>query len=319
MKRLAFLVSILALVAVTASCAQLAVAAATVNGDKISEAEVERELDRVRSDPTFQDLVRRQADQVRGFARRQILSGLIRQQILEQQARNMRIAVRRAQVDRLLSEEAARAGMSVKQFLKQQNLSDDDGRTLAERVVREFELKSRIGQGAGVEAKDVQAFYNQNKAAFEQVHLARITTRSEADARGAVEQLASGDDFATVARARSIDQVARNGGDLGYVPSSSLPTEVQAALAQVEEGTISQPLQASGGFEVYRVLDRRVQPLSAVEGQIRAQIGSQAQDQRFEEWIRDHLAKARIVVNPQYGRFDRTSLQVVANTRRLPD
>src|SRR5207302_6554852 len=94
-----------------ASCSQIAVAAATVNGEKISEAQVERELDRVRSDPTFQDLVKRQADQVRGFARRQILSGLIRQQILEEQARKMHVSVTSAQEDRLISDEAARSGM----------------------------------------------------------------------------------------------------------------------------------------------------------------------------------------------------------------
>src|SRR5438094_9226750 len=108
MKRAFLLVPLVALLLTTVSCSQLAVAAATVNGDKISEAQVERELDRVRSDPTFQDLVKRQADQVRGFARRQILSGLIRQEILAQQAKKMHLTINRAQTDRLLSDEANR-------------------------------------------------------------------------------------------------------------------------------------------------------------------------------------------------------------------
>ena len=310
----------LAVVAGTAvSCSQFAVAAATVNGEKISESEVERELDRVRSDPTFQDLVRRQADQVRGFARRQILTGLIRQEVLEQQARRMRLTVRPAQIERLLSEEAARSGMSVKQFLEQQNLSEEDGRQLAERIVREFELKALVARGAPIDARQVRAFYDENKTAFEQVHLARITTRTDSDARIAVQQLAAGADFAEVARARSVDSAARAGGDLGYVPASSLPTQVQGAIAQVEEGSISQPVQTATGFEVYRVLDRRVQPLRDVEGQIRSQIGGQAQEERFESWVRGHLVAARVVVNPQYGRFDRRALQVVAGPRRLPD
>src|SRR5207237_3749289 len=131
MKRPAFLAPVLAVAMCLASCSQIAVAAATVNGDKISEAQVEKELDRVRSDPTFQDLVKGQADQVRGFARRQILSGLIRQQILAQQARKLKVAVTSAQEDHLISDEAARSGMSVKQFLKRQNLSSSDGRQLA--------------------------------------------------------------------------------------------------------------------------------------------------------------------------------------------
>src|SRR5438046_9716699 len=106
MKRLAFLAPVVLLAIGAASCTQIAVAAATVNGGKISEAQVERELDRVRSDPTFQDLVKRQADQVRGFARRQILSGLIRQEILAQEAKKMHLTINRAQTDRLLSDDA---------------------------------------------------------------------------------------------------------------------------------------------------------------------------------------------------------------------
>jgi len=318
MKRLAFLAPVLAVAILSASCSQIAVAAATVNGDKISEAQVEKELDRVRSDPTFQDLVKRQADQVRGFARRQILSGLIRQQILEQQARKMHVTVSPAQEDQLISDEAARSGMSVKQFLKQQNLSPTDGHQLAARVVREFELKSIVARDVAIDPKQVQAFYNQNKSAFEQVHLARITTRTEADARAAIEELAAGRDFADVARRRSIDAAAKTGGDLGFAAMSALPTDVQGALAQATGGGLTAPIQTISGFEVYRVLARRVQPLADVQDQIRSQIGSQSQDQLFEGWVRRHLAEAKIVVNPQYGRFDRSSLEVVAGTGQLP-
>src|SRR5438132_6054202 len=312
MKRRLLLPLIAVLSVAASSCSQIAVAAATVNGGKISEAQVERELDRVRSDPTFQDLVKRQADQVRGFARRQILSGLIRQEILAQQAKKMHLTINRAQTDRLLSDEANRSGMSVKQFLKQQNLSESDAQQLSERVVREFELKAIVARDVAVDPKQVQSFYNANKAAFEQVHLARITTRSEGDARAAIEELAAGRDFATVARNRSTDASARTGGDLGYTPTASLPSDVQAGLGQAKTGGLTPPIPTANGFEIYRLLDRRVQPLSAVEGQIRSQIGSQAQDATFESWVRKHLAQAKIVVNPQYGRFDESTLEVVA-------
>jgi peptidyl-prolyl cis-trans isomerase C len=320
MKRLLLLLAPVAVLAMaTASCSQLAVAAATVNGEKISSAQVERELDRVRSDPTFQDLVRRQADQVRGFARRQILSGLIRQEILAQQAQKLHIRVTKAQMTRLLSDEAARSGLSVPKFLKQQNLTQKDADQLAERVVREFELKSIVARDVAVDGKQVQAFYNANKAAFEQVHLARITARTQADATAVIGQLASGQSFADIARARSVDPAAPGGGDLGYVSTSSLPADAQAAITQVKSSGITTPIQGSaGGFEIYRVLDRRVQSLADVEGQIRNQIGGQAQDTTFETWVKNHLTSSRIVVNPEYGRFDRATLEVVAGSGQLP-
>jgi parvulin-like peptidyl-prolyl isomerase len=318
MKRLFLLLPVALATLLATSCSQIAVAAATVNGDKISEAQVEHELDRVRSDPTFQDLVKRQGDEVRGFARRQILTGLIRQEILAEQARKMHLVVTSAQEDKLVSDEAARSGMAVKEFLRQQNLSAADAKVLAERVVREFELKSIVAANVTVDPKQVSDFYSQNKSAFEQVHLARITTRTDTDARAAIEELASGHDFADVARRRSIDAAAPAGGDLGYQPTSSLSTDVQAAVAQVQPGGLTAPVQTQNGFEVYRVLDRRVQPLSDVQDQIRSQLGSQTQDQAFESWVRHYMAAAKIVVNPQYGRFDRTTLEVVAGSGRLP-
>jgi peptidyl-prolyl cis-trans isomerase C len=179
-------------------------------------------------------------------------------------------------------------------------------------------LKSIVARNVAVDPKQIQSFYNQNKAAFEQVHLARITTRNEAGARAAIEQLAAGRDFGDVARRLSTDSAASVGGDLGYTAASSLPTDAQAALAQVKTGGLTAPVQTVNGFEVYRLIDRRTQPLADVQDQIRSQIGSQSQDQAFEEWVRNHLAEAKIVVNPQYGRFDRTSLQVVAGNGRLP-
>jgi parvulin-like peptidyl-prolyl isomerase len=314
MKRLVFLVPLAVLLATSLSCSQLAVAAATVNGDKISEATVERELDRVRSDPTFQDLLRRQADQVLGFARRQILSGLIRQQILEQQARRLRVVVTGAQADRLLSDEATRTGTSVKQFLKSQKLSLRDGHELAVRVVREFELKSIVIQETGVSAAEIQSFYDRNRSAFEQVHLARITTKTQADARAALEQVASGRDFADVAKARSTDAAASKGGDLGFVAMTTLPGDVQAALTQVQGAGLTTPLQTAGGFQVYRVIERRTQPLTDVASRIRSQLAGQSLDTRFEDWVRGYLASARVVVNPEYGRFDRQALAVVPGT-----
>jgi parvulin-like peptidyl-prolyl isomerase len=217
-----------------------------------------------------------------------------------------------------VSDEAARSGMSVKQFLKQQNLSEADGRELAVRVVREFDLKSVVAQNVSVDPTQIKTFYNQNKAAFEQVHLARITTKDAAGARNAIEQLASGRDFADVARTLSIDSAAPSGGDLGYTSTSSLPTDVQAALSQVKTGGLTAPIQTANGFEVYRLLDRRTQPLADVQDQISSQIGSQSQDQVFENWVRKYELQARIVVNPQYGRFDKTTLEVVAGNGQLP-
>jgi parvulin-like peptidyl-prolyl isomerase len=299
------------------SCSTFAVAAATVNGQKIRETQVEEELDRVRADPTFQDLLQRQADELRGVARRNILTGLIRQAILEQEARAREIDVTQEQTNRLISQEAERQGQTVEQFRRANNLSPSDARIIGERIVRQFELRRRVTEEVDVSDSDVRRAYDAQKEAFEEVNLLRITVRTQADARRVVQELDRGETFATLAPRLSIDDLAEDGGDMGYVPLASLSPEAQTAIQNSVDGGVTEPVAGAGGIEIYRVVNRRSRPFGAVEDDLRGQLADQAREQGFEQWLNERLQKASVVVNPKYGRFDRQAMQVVPGDQRL--
>lgn len=304
-------------VALTAySCAGFAVAAATVNGDKITESQVEEELDRVRSDPTFQDLLAQQADNARGLARREILSALVRQEVLGQEANRLGIKVRPEQIDSLLTQEAQRAGMTPDEFLEAQNLSRADISKIAERVVREFELRDRVVTDVRVKPSQIQGVYDTNEDAFAEAQLDRITVRTADEARRALEEVGNSS-FAQVAEERSIDEFAGRGGEMGYVALSELSPFARQAIEQATIGGLTDPVQASGGFEVYRVRDRRVRPFEEVSEVIEAQLLDQARTAKFEEWVSERVRSAEIVVNPKYGRFDKDSARIVPGTGEL--
>ena len=300
----------------TSSCSTFAVAAATVDGHKITEAEVESELDRVRNDPTFQELLQRQADELRGVARRNILTGLIRQKVLEVEAERLGIRVTREQVERLVAQEARRQGLSVAEFQRSQNLSDDDVRAIGERVVRLFELRRRVIADVEVDDEDVRRAYEAQRDAFVEVHVLRMTLRTEAEARRALEDLED-TGFEAIARRRSTDGLAGEGGDMGYVPITRLSSEAQTAIEQVSEGGVTDPIRGSSGFEIYRLVDRRPRDFEDVEPELRRQLADQERERRFEEWLARRLRSASIVVNPRYGRFDAQALQVVPGSGRL--
>lgn len=299
------------------SCSTFAVAAATVNGDKITEAEVESELNRVRNDPTFQDLLQRQADQLRGVARRNILSSLIRQSVLDQEARRRRIRVTQASVDRLIEQEAGRQGLSVEDFRKANNLTVADARTIGERIVRLFELRRRVITDVDVDDDDVRAAFEAQKEAFVEVNLLRITVRAEEEARRVIEEVEDGATFADLAPDRSIDELAGEGGDMGFVPSTSLSGQAQEAIQSAAIGDVTEPVAGPSGFEIYRVVDRRAGDLDDVEDQLRAQLADQTRERQFEEWLGRRLRDAAIVVNPKYGRYDDQGLQVVPGSQEL--
>jgi parvulin-like peptidyl-prolyl isomerase len=319
MIRYALLLPLVVLGLLGTSCSTFAVAAATVNGQKIRETQVESELDRVRADPTFQDLLQRQADELRGVARRNILTGLIRQVILEQEARRRDVRITQEAVDRLIGQEAARQGMSIEQFRRANNLSPADARIIGERIVRQFELRRQVTKEVDVGNDDVRQAYNAQKEAFEEVNLLRITVRDQAGARRVLEELDAGETFATLAPRLSIDDLAEDGGDMGYVPLASLPPQAQTAIQGSTDGGVTDPVAGPNGLEIYRVVSRRTRPLSDVDDEIRSQLADQAREQEFEAWLNRRLRDASVVVNPKYGRFDREAMQVVpGDTRRRP-
>lgn len=316
MKRV-WLVPLVCVGLVTASCSTFAVAAATVNGHKITEAEVEAELDRVRSDPTFQDLLQRQANQLRGVARRNILTSLIRQSILDQEARRRGVNVTRAQVDRLIRQEAERQGLSVEAFRKANNLSEQDAQTIGERIVRLFELRRRVVTDVDVDDAAVRDAFEAQREALVEYNLLRITTRTEPDARRVLEDIEDGATFAELASERSIDDLAEDGGDMGWVAATSLPGQALDAIQRTGTGGLTDPIQGAGGFEIYRVVDERERGFDDVEDELRAQLVDQARESEFDGWLSRRIRAAAIVVNPKYGRYDGDALQVVPGSGAL--
>ena len=73
-------------------------------------------------------------------------------------------------------------------------------------------------------------------------------------------RLDGGDDFAALAAEYSEDFVsAEVGGDLGYTSGNTFPEEFEAALANLEQGQVSAPVQTETGTHFIKLLDRQQQ------------------------------------------------------------
>jgi peptidyl-prolyl cis-trans isomerase D len=119
-----------------------------------------------------------------------------------------------------------------------------------------------------VEEARVRAEYEREVAAFlagTQRHAAHILIeingeRSAEQAQAEAGELAAkaraGDDFAELARQYSDDLGSRdNGGDLGVSSGDAFPEPFEAALAQLAEGEVSEPVRTDAGFHVIKLLD----------------------------------------------------------------
>jgi peptidyl-prolyl cis-trans isomerase D len=89
--------------------------------------------------------------------------------------------------------------------------------------------------------------------------------------------LASGTDFAAVAGDFSDDiGSAASGGDLGFTSGDAFPPEMEEAIAQLEPGTVSEPVSTDAGIHLILVTERREGTAPSFE-QLRPQLEEQLQ------------------------------------------
>jgi peptidyl-prolyl cis-trans isomerase D len=133
-------------------------------------------------------------------------------------------------------------------------------------------LEAAVKPGAAevkeLAAKDparIQAFYEANKARFEQQRrvkvrhvLARVEPGADdAAARKRIEEakarVAKGEDFGAVAAALSDDENTRTrGGDLGFVAEGLYDPAFAAAALALEKGQVSEPVRSQSGWHLLR-------------------------------------------------------------------
>ena len=92
-------------------------------------------------------------------------------------------------------------------------------------------------------------------------------------------RLDAGDDFAALAAEYSEDFVsAEIGGDLGYTSGNTFPEEFEAALANLEQGQVSAPVQTDTGTHFIKLLDRQQRSfeLASERGRIERELLNEA-------------------------------------------
>jgi peptidyl-prolyl cis-trans isomerase D len=125
---------------------------------------------------------------------------------------------------------------------------------------------------------DIQSYYDQHQDQYTQPQRVRysvIQTKTEADAKAALDEINKGANFADVAKAKSTDIIsAKNGGDMGWLEASTTPEELKNAGLK-DKGQLSGVIKSSVGFLVARLDDvqsAKVKPLADVHDDIAAKV-----------------------------------------------
>ncbi|CAO97549.1 Peptidyl-prolyl cis-trans isomerase D [Erwinia tasmaniensis Et1/99] len=129
-----------------------------------------------------------------------------------------------------------------------------------------------------VSESDIQSWYEKHQDDYTQPQRNRysiIQTNTEAEARSVLDSLKKGDDFAKLAKEKSVDPIsARNGGDMGWLEPQTTPDELKGASLK-EKGQLSGVITSSPGFIIARLDEtqpEKVKPLSEVHDDIAAKL-----------------------------------------------
>jgi len=120
----------------------------------------------------------------------------------------------------------------------------------------------------------------------EEVHARHILVPTEDEAKTILAQLKGGADFATLAKEKSKDPGASEGGDLGYFTKEQMVPEFADVAFRLDKGQISDPVKTQFGWHIIKVEDKRIKPTPTFE-QVKPQL---------ENYVA-HRAQAQLVDN----------------------
>jgi parvulin-like peptidyl-prolyl isomerase len=189
--------------------------------------------------------------------------------------------------DEALREQLAREGMTL----------DDLKRNIQRSILRRQVLSSELEQKTGVSEAEARADYEARKQEYTQpatVRLEEILVKSQegrdalAEARALVARARAGESFAALAREHSDAPTQGASGDLGTLRRGELNPEIEAELAALAPGDVSEPLATSEGYRIFRVVEKTegsVVPFEAVRQEIERRLVQERYEKEYDAYV----------------------------------
>lgn len=182
------------------------------------------------------------------------------------------------------------------QLVQQTALADTHQGDLPPRVTLSLENETRSltaaeviesNMGESVDDAAIQAAYDETYASAEpqqEFNASHILVETEEEAQAIKEELDKGADFAEVAREKSTGPSGPSGGSLGWFGKGMMVPAFENAVAEMEPGTVSGPVQTQFGWHVIKLNELRDSEAPALED-VREELEMQIRQTRVQEMI----------------------------------
>ena len=261
--------------------------AATVNGRNIMLSEVERVISQQAGGKQSQ-LSQLELAQ----ARLQVLGSLMQREVLFQRAEREKLLPTDDAITAAINQQKQQSGVTDDDFqksLNEQNMTMEMLREDARKDIAIKSLQDKYIAKITINDKEVEEFYNGNKAQFvsargvalaviivdpadntQQGILPQNDAKNEAEAKLKIDnlyqQLKGGADFATVARSKSEDATSLvRGGDIGFfsedgLKQAGLPKDIiDLFMGSMQVGSFSEPKLVNNRWYIFKLAEKRLQ------------------------------------------------------------
>ncbi len=245
---------------------------ATIDGDKITMAEFNAELDKIPMNMKM--LVASQS------GKKNFLDRLIKQKLILREAKKENIEKDKEFQDRLA------------EFKNQL-------------IMQTLLTKKLTSAGSNFSDEELQKYYDAHKEEFKkdsEIQTRQIVVKTEQEAKELQARIAKGEDFAELAKKYSLDPSAKvNGGDIGYHGKGQLIPEYEAAAFKLTKvGQVAGPVQTRVGFHLIKLEGVRPPQYAAfpeVKSFIKQKLMQEKQTEMVEKYIDDLRKGAKVSVN----------------------
>jgi parvulin-like peptidyl-prolyl isomerase len=263
----------------------------TFEGGDVTQGELDEFAEQAgvsKDDPQYQATVQ------------QIMPQIVSVEIAKAYAQEHNITVSDKEVDQELTklkeqvgDQARSSGQDVsnqeayEQALKQNNITEEQLREDIRENLPVQKVQQRVAGDAEPSDEEAQFMTPEQRC----VRHILFNKDQKEKAEDVKQQLEDGGDFAKLAKEYSQDPgSAANGGDLGCLGKGETVPEFEQAAFGAEQGEIVGPVQTEFGYHILEVTDvkpEQTRSLQEVESQIRSQLATEKQSEKFNNWIEE--------------------------------
>lgn len=251
-------------------------------------------------------------------ARQVILSRLIDDTLMEQEAKKTGILVREEEVIQAINNILAQRNTSMDELIKaiaKEGMEIDVYKKKIRNQIMKMKLVRRdLKAKLMVGDEEIGDYYRRHRADYEGKEAVRIKqililfprnasgetrARLRADTELLLKRLNNGEPFEKLAALYSQGPAASSGGDMGFIEKGSMLAEVEQTAFKLELNEVSGVIESPVGFHIIKVADKRgagLKPLETVREEIRARIEEEKMEKKYDEWIEALRKKSHIEI-----------------------